>query len=343
MDKERVVKVLHLVNPFDIQYSEQELPVIKEREVLIKVMYVAICGSDKKLYCGQYGGKVKYPIILGHEWVGVVSTAGENAKKYYKEGDVVTGDCSLYCDDCPNCQMDKNQCLHIQKKGITVDGALCEYLKCDYKYLYNITNIIGINSQDALDVYALTEPLAVALHGINKSLKGDAQNALVIGSGGIGSLAALALSSKKVKRIVITDVFEEKLEVIKECNILNVEAVPDFADIDERFDFIIEASGSDSILNQSIQMLNSNGTLLCVGHHGNVEIDWKYIVQKSLSIIGTIGGTGDFEEAITLISKNKEIVRKLFTRRLPFSSYEAIFETSNADIKTVIAIGAVCD
>jgi len=143
--------------PETIQPLETEKPVPAGREVLVRVKYVGICGSDIHLYRGTYSAPHSYPLRFGHEWSGVVEAVGPEVTRV-SVGDVVTGDCSRYCGKCPACARDRNLCESIEKFGITIDGASAEYILRDEAYLYR-----GPEGVD-LKHLCLSEPVAVAAH-----------------------------------------------------------------------------------------------------------------------------------------------------------------------------------
>ena len=106
--------------------------------------------------------RLGYPSV--HEWSGVVEAVGSEVTRV-EVGDVVTGDCSRYCGACPSCEVDKNLCQHIEKFGITVDGASADYILRDEMYLYR--------APEGLDIkhLCLSEPVAVAAHLVEKVRK----------------------------------------------------------------------------------------------------------------------------------------------------------------------------
>ena len=180
-----------LEKPGVLKTVEMETPVPQENEVLIRVKYVGICGSDIHLFNGTYNAPHSYPMRPGHEWSGVVEAVGKNVTKV-APGDFVTGDCSKYCGSCPMCAKDRNLCTHIEKFGITIDGATSEYIVRDEKYVYKAP--AGLE----LKHLCLAEPVAVAAHLIEKIRKNvpegfSDKRILVLGGGVIGMSALMLL------------------------------------------------------------------------------------------------------------------------------------------------------
>ena len=128
-------KGLVITTPGSLKLLDLAEPQPKADEVLVRVSHVALCGSDVKLYLGQYTAPHKYPIQIGHEWVGEVVSTGDPESKWHP-GDIVTGDCSLFCGDCSYCSTNKNHCFSVEKKGITVDGACSQYICVNTAHLY---------------------------------------------------------------------------------------------------------------------------------------------------------------------------------------------------------------
>ena len=104
---------LRIHAPGLVRLEEYSRPALQDGEVGVAVHYVALCGSDIKLYHGAYKAPHRYPVVLGHEWVGVVEETTPAAAPW-RIGDVVTGECSLYCGECPQCAKDPNHCRRIE-------------------------------------------------------------------------------------------------------------------------------------------------------------------------------------------------------------------------------------
>ena len=178
-----------LEGPEKIEIREAAMPQPADDELLIKVKYVGICGSDIHLYNGDYKAPHRYPLLLGHEWAGIVEKAGKNAKGF-KEGDILTGDCSCFCGKCANCSVDKNMCEHLEKFGLTIDGATAEYIIRDVRHVYKAPK------GSKIELVCLAEPLSVAARMIEriKSMTTDLKNKRVlIYGGGLTGTAALML------------------------------------------------------------------------------------------------------------------------------------------------------
>lgn len=323
-----------LKEPETIEKQERDIPEPKADEVLIQVKYVGICGSDIHLFHGTYHGPHQYPMLFGHEWAGEVIRIGADVTRV-QPGDMVTGDCSRYCGTCETCNIDKNLCRHIEKFGITIDGATAEYIVRNERYLYKS----GKDIDDKLLV--LSEPVAVAAHLIAKTEKvctGDMteKNILILGGGVIGMSAMMLL--KKLfgcRKVSLYDLSGYRCEIarsaeaeIPDRKTLSVKAEDgNYAALYEaaKYDIIIETTGVPSVFANAFHLLKPAGVLGCVGMAALAEIPQKQIVTKSLTVIGSIGGTGDFPTAMKFIKEFPEEARKLISHYYPIEEIEAAF------------------
>lgn len=323
-----------LEEPKKIRAVETKIPVPTDTEVLIHVKYVGICGSDIHLFNGTYNAPHSYPLRFGHEWSGVVEAVGKNVTKV-SVGDSVTGDCSQYCGVCPMCAKDKNLCAHIEKFGITVDGATSEYIIRDEKYVYKAPEGVGLSH------LCLTEPVAVAAHLIEKVRKSVPEGfidkrVLVLGGGVIGmSALMLFIHMEGCKQVELYDLSEHRTEIAKSENAV----IPMAEDMDPgegggdyasmyataKYDVVIETTGVPSVFANAFNLVKPGGVLGCVGMAAKAEIPQKLIVTKSLTVVGSIGGTGDFPRAMEFLQKCPHSAKKLVSHYLPIGKAEEAF------------------
>jgi threonine dehydrogenase-like Zn-dependent dehydrogenase len=257
--------------------------------------------------------------MFGHEWSGVVEATGINVTKF-KKGDKVTGDCSRYCSDCEYCEVDKNLCVNIEKYGITIDGASAGYIVRNEKYLYKLTQNVSLKAG------ALVEPIAVGANLIEKVVKqnGDISNKkiLILGAGGIGMGLLFLLTKKyKCRNIYASDLSELKMEIAREFGALEFDNTQgsdtqnDYKSLytNAEYDIVFETTGNAEVFASVLNLLKPMGVLACLGMIPSVEINQKLIVIKSLFVIGSIGGTGYFDDVIAVIRKYGRSVEKLIS------------------------------
>lgn len=337
-----------LEKPETINAVKTELPIPSENEVLIRVKYVGICGSDIHLFRGTYNAPHSYPLCLGHEWSGIVEAVGKNVTKV-TIGDWVTGDCSKYCGVCPMCAKDKNLCSHIEKFGITIDGATSEYITRDEKYIYK--------APEGLDLkhLCLSEPVAVAAHLVEKIRKNVPEgfadkHVLVLGGGVIGmSALMLMIHMEGCAQAELYDLSEYRTKIAKsegariptEEDMNPGEGSGDYASMyaAAKYDVVIETTGVPSVFANAFNLVKPGGILGCVGMSAKAEIPQKLIVTKALTIVGSIGGTGDFPRAMEFLKRHPNSAAKLASHYLPMAQApEAFALARNAAVSMKVVL-----
>ena len=192
-----------------IGFEEREIPQVKDDEVLVKLEYVGICGSDLHYYeSGAIGDFiVKPPFVLGHEPGGTVVEVGKDVK-HLKVGDRVALEPGKTCGHCEFCKTGRyNLCPDVVFFATPpVDGVFQEYVahKADlcFKLPDNVSTMEG----------ALIEPLAVGFHAAMQGGARAGQTAVVMGAGCIGLVTMMALKAMGVSRVYVVDVLEKRLE-----------------------------------------------------------------------------------------------------------------------------------
>jgi len=330
------MKAYYIEAPNKITQKEVKIASLRNDEVLVKVFFVGLCGSDTHLYKGSYGGPAGYPLLFGHEWSGIVEEVGEKVTTL-KKGDKVTGDCSRFCGSCENCQVDKNLCIRIEKFGITIDGASSEFIVRKEKHLYKAPE--GI----ALELLCLAEPVAVAFHLIDKIISKtgglERKNILILGAGSIG-IAALMLLKRRFKCRSVSQfdiakkrtVLAQKLgaRILSPKDLLEGDRLSSYHSLytAPKFDVVIESSGAPDALTVSMNMVKPMGIVGCIGMTPEVKLNLKMVVTKALVIMGSIGGTGNFADSIDFINRNSEYVRQIISHQFTINNTSEAFDIS---------------
>ncbi len=328
-----------LRKPFQIEAVTKEIPAPARTEVQVCIHHIGICGSDIHLFKGTYSAPHSYPMLFGHEWMGTVTAVGEDVTKFVP-GDLVTGDCSQYCGSCSNCAKDKNICCHIEKFGITVDGASADYILRDEKYLYKAPE--GIRK----DLLCLAEPVAVAAHLLEKVqrfLDGsfEKQKVLVLGGGVIGMSAAMLLRYMKgCGAVSLHDISEHRVRVAAAVGLRIPSEEELSAKVDgedyasmyagAKYDIVLETTGVAPVFINALNLVKPGGILGCVGMIRQVEIPQKLIVTKALTVLGSIGGTGNFEDAMAFLRRYPQHAERLISHHFPITEFERAFKMACA-------------
>ena len=340
------MKVLTIAGPEKLEITElHEALIPKGDQVLVKVDRVSLCGSDYKLYNGKYGGPCNYPIQFGHEWSGTVTGIGDKVTSV-KAGDRVTGDCSCWCGYCPNCKIDKNLCKNIKKFGITVDGFSSQMVLVPEKHLYVAPQSIPYK------VLALTECFSVALHAIraleNKLEASSKGRTLVIGCGPIGMAVYLLLRLYyQWSKVEIYDTIPERLEMLQallpDMTVGNSISKLQMVDVlkyneiynMEGYDVIFEATGSPTAMNNAIEWANPFGSVITLSMYPQTTLNFSNVVLKALTIKGSIGGTGEFDDVIGFFKDYADIVEAMVTSEYHYKDAQQAFDNGQNQARSI--------
>ena len=197
------MKVNRFIEPLKMVYQEEDIPQIAANEVLIKVKAVGICGSDLVYYYGESPldtASGEGPLILGHEFSGVVAELGEMAQKLhlFEVGDHVVVNPVQQCNACPACMRGEfNACSNVEVVGTSVDGAMAEYVKAKYTHVYKIDESIDFRHA------AISEPLACATHAIDRLNIIPGQTVVIYGVGGIGLMMTQLAKAYGAGKVIV--------------------------------------------------------------------------------------------------------------------------------------------
>jgi len=331
----------------------EEVPQPTGAQVLVRTHAVGLCGSDLGLYHGTYEGPKNYPLYFGHEWSGTVQDVGPEVTRV-RPGDKVTGDCSLYCGGCELCNRDRNLCRAIEKFGITVSGASRQLFLQEEKYVYRA------DAGADLDLVALSEPLAVGAHAVRYVRESRPNFArekiLVLGGGTIGLSCFFALTvlegCRHVELFDIVKARRQKALDLGASELTDVIATErdaahdagDYADLysGQGYDIIFETSGAPPAFHRAVELLRPLGTIMALGFLPSIEFSLKQITLKAARIMGSIGGTGDFERVLAFAHQHPHLAAELVSHRIPFREYERAFELAQ-DRKKAMKVLIVFD
>ena len=212
-----LMKRMRLVELGRFEEEEVVIPFLQKDEVLIKVKKVGVCGTDISAYYGKHP-YIKVPIVLGHEFAGIVEGVGDGVEGI-DLGTKVTVLPHLGCGICSACKSETyNYCEDLKCIGCQSVGAHAQYIAVPAYTIFKLPDSMP------LEQGAFVEPASVAYHGIKRGIKaGD--NVLVMGSGPIGIFALQSAFVLGASRILIADIKEERLNLAKslnECDTINL-------------------------------------------------------------------------------------------------------------------------
>ena len=313
--------------PTDLRLDEQDAGDIGPGQVLVKVAFGGICGSD--LHYFHHGGfgavRIQQPMVLGHEVAGTVAAVADDVTSL-KVGDRVAVNPSRPCSACKYCLEGlPNQCLEMRFYGSAmrmphVQGAFRDALVCDASQCHQVAD--GIPLAQA----ALAEPFSVGLHGVSRAGPLLGKRVLVSGCGPIGVLAIAAARLHGAAEIVATDVVDAPLAVASAMgaqHTINVAAQRDwvagYSASKGTFDVMLECSGNERALRDGLEVMRPRGVVVQLGLGGDVSIPQNMLVSKELSICGSFRFHAEFALAVRLINERRVDLAPVITRAFAMS------------------------
>jgi len=264
-------------NPGEIEVIQRDTPKLKDDEVLLKIDYAGVCGTDKKIYSGdiQCG-----PVILGHEFSGEAREVGSKVENV-KIGNYYNVQPNLSCGVCGVCRKGRySLCKDKFSYGTHRDGGFAEYCAVDSKLLFPVHNIEHIES-------ALVEPVACCLRGLTMSDLKRGKDVLIIG-GGFTGLIFVQLAKLRGANVHLVTRSEKKRALAKSLGADAVNASVNEVNTD--FDLVIEAAGKIETVNDAFQAVGRGGSILLFGvTHAAESVSLRpyEVWEKELRIIGS--------------------------------------------------------
>lgn len=249
----------------DIRVEEKAVPALEPHEILVKVKATGICGSDLPRVLGDAAHH--YPIVLGHEFAGVVERIGFGVSKV-KVGDRVAGVPLKPCFKCQDCLSGNYaQCKYYSFIGSRVDGSWAEYVA--------IPEINAIRFDDSIrfEEAAFVEPSAVALHALQHIRFEGGENVAVLGGGNIGLLALQWAKLLGAREVTVFDIDDDRLASASRLgadHTINAKH-PDVEEQVKRmtdgkgFPVVLETAGSDVTMRQSFELAASKAKICFIG------------------------------------------------------------------------------
>lgn len=334
------MKAIQIEKPGTVIECQIEKPVPTEGEVLLKINYIGLCGSDMSSYLGK-NPMVQYPRIPGHEISATIVESGSKVPDGFNSGDKVTVVPYTNCGTCSSCKNGKaNACKYNQTLGVQRDGALAEFIVVPWQ---KIIKSATLNEKEL----ALAEPLTVGFHAIARGEVTDSDTVMILGCGMIGTGAIIRASLRGAK-VIAVDIDDSKLEIAKELgadytiNSLN-------ENIHERLEIItdghgpsvvVEAAGNPKTYVMAVEEVAFTGRIVCIGYvKDDVSFATKLFVQKEIDIRGSRNATAsDFEAVIKYLESGKCPVDKLISRTVKIEDSPEAFKYWSENAAQVLKI-----
>jgi len=304
------VKKAVLREPFRFEVVEADVPKLEDDELLVKVKYCGICGSDLHAYAG-HNQFSHFPYVPGHEFVGIVEKAGKDAR--FEPGQVVTVEPGIQCNRCIYCKRgDYQLCIN----QASMDGAFADYT------VIKAWKTFAVPPSVDLQTATLIEPLACALHAMELGGIKRGQTVLVQGAGPIGQLLARTARALGAQSVTITDLFESRLALARQGGARTVRVTDGHtparlaeeigADV---IDTVLDTIANDFSMNTAVTAVKKGGTVVVVGvPPTKVCFDLGKVMYNELRVVGDLMYRDNFPAAVSMVSKKEVDTGGLISR-----------------------------
>lgn len=332
----KMMKAAVIEKPNQIAITQVPVPEIADNEVLIKVKYTGICGTDWSIYTGKYSAD-KLPLIAGHEFSGTVAQVGKKTRGL-KEGDRVTADINMSCGTCFYCRHgQKLMCRDFSQLGIHMDGSYAEYVKAPYDQVHVLP--------DSLDFLggAFIEPVSCVIHSSKAAKVTHGSSVAVIGSG-LGVLHGLLARLRGAAPVIVIGDNAKRLAIAKDMGVdvtINIKDGKDaVAEVKKLTggrgaDFVVEAVGTPATYEQAFRMVRPGGTIaafgICAGDD-TITVKPFDLVLGEMTVVGSCAGVGpDWPDAIALLANGHIKPQAMFSMIVPVEELEAALKQLRTD------------
>lgn len=312
--------------------ADEPLPPIRDNDVLVKVKACGVCGTDLHIHDGEF--IAKFPLIPGHETIGVIAAIGKDVKEF-QIGDRVAADNSETCNECFYCRRGQLLlCEKFEAHGVTMNGGFAEYCAYPAGKVFKFHNLSDVDA-------TLLEPAACAAHGLEKIAPKFGSSVLMFGAGPTGLCLAQLLRQNGGSHVVIAAPGGLKMDLAKKLGagdeyveLSRKDPQAQFTKLKEDnpygFDIVVEATGSAKILEDSINYVRRGGKLVVYGVYSEeARVTWppSKIFGDEITILGSFSETYMFPATIGYLDSGKVKVEGIVNKTFRLEEWAECLES----------------
>jgi D-arabinitol dehydrogenase (NADP+) len=307
--------------------TDVPIPVPAPGQVRIKVARVGVCGTDLHIHEGEFGAV--FPLIPGHELVGVVDELGAGVTRF-RIGEQVTVNPNVYCAQCQYCLAGRlGQCSDMRGFGSNFDGFFAEYAVADHRLVFSVEGI------DA-DVAVFCEPTGCAMHGLESLEMRPGGSALVLGAGPTGLLLAQLIAAGGASSVTVAGPTQFKLDTAAGLGVDrtvridrddpqgNVAKLLAASPRGDGYDAVVEATGSPSVGDICVSLTRNGGTVLIYGVTRADDVVRFHpfdVFRREITIRGSFAEMTSFGAAIDALRGGRVRTDGIVTHRFGLDDY----------------------
>lgn len=311
-------------------------------EVVLRTTLAGVCGTDVHLHHGNFSPR--YPLIPGHESVGVVDEIGDGVAGL-QVGDLVAVNNRVECGGCSECRRGMPAfCRALADHGVTEPGGFATRLAIPAAKCHPAGGLTA-------DRLIFAEPAACAMHGVDIADPSPGSNILIFGAGTTGLLLAQALRASGAAQVTVAAPTQHKLDLARSFGIDHTVRIDRHdtaaavgtlrARTDDGFDLVVDATGALSVLNQSLALVRNGGTLLIYGLTGEAEelpIRPYEIFSRELTIKGSFTQAFSFDRGLAMLRSGAIRTEGMITHRFGLDDYQRALDAVDHDRSCVKAV-----
>lgn len=283
-----------------------------------------MCGTDVHIAEGEFP-PTPYPIVPGHEFAGQVVAVGPDVQDL-DVGAHVAVDPSLFCGHCDYCRVQRgNLCSNWGAIGDTVDGAFAQLVRAPARNAYELPE------GTSLQVGALVEPLACAVHGVRRMQVEPGDSVLVTGAGTMGLLLVQLLLRDGAARVAVVDRNERRLEVARSLGATATEtSVAAASELDGGFDAVVDATGVPQVVQEGLDAVRRGGKMMIFGvtpEDARVSVSPFRFYNDEITLVGSMAVLFTFQPAIELLRAGAIALEPLLTHTFPLNEFGEALDT----------------
>jgi 2-desacetyl-2-hydroxyethyl bacteriochlorophyllide A dehydrogenase len=309
-----------------IEIVESAIPTLGKDEILVAPILTGVCGTDFEIINSKIDPAfIKYPIVIGHEWCGRVVEVGSIVTDV-KVGERIVVEGIIPCEKCFECVSgNSNRCTTYDEIGFTRPGAAADLIKVPVRLVHSLNDSVSNESA------ALIEPTSVVTQGLMKVGPRPGAKVLIIGDGTIALIAGRLIRNWNPSVVHMLGLKEGQKTLSEQAGIDTFYT----QNSGEKYDLIIEASGSSSRISESVNALVRGGKILLLGFTGSditTPISIDDVVNGDISILASFGySRSAWKETVALLNSGALDLTFLVTHRFKLEDFaSAISVLSNS-------------
>jgi 2-desacetyl-2-hydroxyethyl bacteriochlorophyllide A dehydrogenase len=325
------VRAIVIEQPNDIALREIETPEPGPGEVRVRSVRAGVCRTDLDIATGALDERwVRFPIVPGHEWSGVVESVGEGVAGV-EPGERVVCEGNIACLSCPRCRAgDTHLCVSYDAVGFTRGGGYGEFVVVPARVVHALPDHVSF------DAAVLVEPGAVVLKALERAPIEPGETVGVVGIGALGAIAIRLARVRSPAAVVAYGLRDEELEL---ALALGADAVVNVAHADAEaetrklagggLDVVVETAGAAAAVELSTRLAREGGrvvTLGIAGHGHELTLPADRIALRDLSVFGSVGyTTSAWSRMVALVRERLVDLEPIVTHRFPLERFEDAF------------------